>query len=159
MQRNSEELQDAGSDKNPVRADQPVPRELVRQHLDRILASELFNRSERLSRFLKFSVEEALSAKTGRVKEQMVGIEVFDRGPRFDARIDPIVRVEARRLRARLKKWYDTEGRDASIIIDLPTGTYSAVFSQRDVSKIAGAMRLGDDDLIADLAAALKASR
>jgi TolB-like protein/tetratricopeptide (TPR) repeat protein len=144
VQRNSEELQDAGSDKNPVRADQPVPRELVRQHLDRILASELFNRSERLSRFLKFSVEEALSAKTGRVKEQMVGIEVFDRGPRFDARIDPIVRVEARRLRARLKKWYDTEGRDASIIIDLPTGTYSAVFSQRDVSKIAGAMRLGE---------------
>ena len=61
----------------------------------------------------------------------MIGVEVFDRGQDFDPRVDPVVRVEARRLRARLKQWHDTEGRDSAIIIELPTGGYAARFRYR----------------------------
>jgi len=111
--------------------DRNISSELVRQHLKRILSSGLFHRSDRLSRFLQFSVDAALDGSSGRAKEYIVGVEVFDRGPSFDARIDPVVRVEARRLRARLKQWHETEGRDSEIVIELPTGKYSAAFRYR----------------------------
>lgn len=110
----------------------PVSSDLVREHLTRILASELFHRSDRLRRFLQFSVEAALSGNSERTKEYVIGVEVFDRGPSFDSRIDPVVRVEARRLRAKLCKWHETEGRDSTIVIELPTGAYAAVFRYRD---------------------------
>jgi TolB-like protein len=102
--------------------------ELIRQELGRIVASELFSRSERLCRFLSFSVEQALRGESDRVKEYVVGVEAFGRGPSFDPRVDPVVRVEARRLRDRLKSWYEGEGRDAKIRIELPRGGYAAVF-------------------------------
>ena len=108
-----------------------ISSEVVRHHLARILSSDLFKRSDRLSRFLEFSVESALNGDSQRVKEYVVGVHVFDRGPSFDARIDPVVRVEARRLRTRLKQWHETEGRDAPIVIELPTGTYAAKFRER----------------------------
>ncbi|MBV9084144.1 MAG: tetratricopeptide repeat protein [Acidobacteriaceae bacterium] len=104
----------------------------MRKHLARILDSPLFNRSDRLRRFLQFSVSAALDGDSERLKEYVVGVEVFDRGPSFDPRIDPVVRVEARRLRARLQRWHDTEGRDSDIIIELPRGGYAAEFRLRD---------------------------
>ncbi len=115
----------------------PVPDELVRQHLKRILSSDLFKRSDRLCRFLQLSVETALSGESTRMKEYILGVEVFDRGPSFDPRIDPVVRVEARRLRAKLQQWHQTEGRDSAILIELPTGAYSAVFRFRSPPSLA----------------------
>jgi len=103
----------------------------VEDHLARILNSSLFRRSDRLSRFLEFSVRAALDAEAESAKEYVVGVEVFDRGKSFDPRIDPVVRVEARRLRARLKRWHETEGRDSTIIIDLPRGGYAAQIRRR----------------------------
>ena len=102
--------------------------ELIRQELGRIVASDLFSRSDRLCRFLSFSVEQALRGESDRVKEYVVGVEAFGRGPSFDPRVDPVVRVEARRLRDRLKSWYEGGGRDAKIRIELPRGGYAAVF-------------------------------
>jgi serine/threonine-protein kinase len=102
--------------------------ELIRQELGRIVASDLFSRSDRLCRFLRFSVELALRGESDRVKEYVVGVEAFGRGPSFDPRVDPVVRVEARRLRDRLKAWYEGQGRDAKIRIELPRGGYAAVF-------------------------------
>ena len=106
--------------------------EAVVEELERILCSRLFARSERLCRFLRFAVEAALRGEAQQVKEYVVGSEVFGRGSSFDPRVDPVVRVEARRLRSRLKDWYKGEGRNSPVIIELPTGSYTAVFRERD---------------------------
>jgi serine/threonine-protein kinase len=65
-----------------------------------------------------------------------VGVEVFDRGPAYDPRIDPIVRVEARRLRAKLKAYYASAGRDDQLRIEFPKGSYSPVFRFRSARQI-----------------------
>ena len=96
----------------------------IRSCLDRILGSSQFVRSERMIRFLRFAVEELLAGRAGRLKEYAIGVEVFDRGDSFDPRVDPIVRVEARRLRAKLREYYEHEGRLESLRIDLPRGGY-----------------------------------
>ena len=82
----------------------------VRAQVDKILASRLFARSERLCRFLRFCVELTLDEKSDQLKEQLVGVEVFDRKGDYDPRTDPIVRVEARRLRSKLKAYYTSSG-------------------------------------------------
>jgi hypothetical protein len=89
----------------------PLPLEGIRAQLERILSSEVFSRSGRLVRFLRFSVEQALSGNGDSLKEQTIGIEVFDRKSDYDPRIDPIVRVEARRLRSKLRTYYLSGGR------------------------------------------------
>jgi len=108
----------------------PGPEE-IRAQLEKLLASRLFARSTRLCRFLRFSVEESLAGNGGRLKEQIIGMEVFDRRPDYDPRIDPIVRVEARRLRAKLKAYYTSPGRGDSIMIGLPKGAYLPFFKTR----------------------------
>ena len=83
----------------------PQREELIREELGRIVASDLFCRSDRLCRFLRFSVEQALRGESDRVKEYVVAVEAYGRPASFDSRVDPVVRVEARRLRDRLKTW------------------------------------------------------
>jgi serine/threonine-protein kinase len=104
---------------------------LVREHLAKIIASRNFARSTRLSRFLRFVVEHALNGTSEQVKEYLVGIEVFDRKANYDPRVDPIVRVEARRLRSKLKSYYASEGRADEVLIDFPKGAYIPVFRTR----------------------------
>ena len=106
----------------------------VRAQLEQVLASRLFARSNRLCRFLRFSVEESLAGNSGRLKEQIIGMEVFDRKPDYDPRIDPIVRVEARRLRAKLKAYYTSSGRGDLIMIGLPKGAYLPFFKTRSAA-------------------------
>ena len=99
--------------------------------LQRILASETFVRFERQSRFLRFLVERTLQAQTDTLKEYVLGVEVFSRQPSFDPRTDPIVRVEASKLRRRLEQYYETEGRDHPVAIELPKRTYVPLFRHR----------------------------
>ena len=108
----------------------------VAVQIDRILASRWFARSERLCRFVRFAAKHARSGGADRLKEYLVGVEVFDRGPEYDPRIDPIVRVEARRLRAKLKAYYASAGRDDQLRIEFPKGTYSPVFRFRPSRQI-----------------------
>ncbi len=103
----------------------------VALQIQRILASRFFSKSERLRRFVRFATNHALSRNGQRLKEYLVGVEVFDRGPVYDPKIDPIVRVEARRLRASLKAYYASVGRDDQVRIESPKGTYSPVFRLR----------------------------
>ena len=63
-------------------------------------------------RFLRFAVEQSLQGRADQLKESVIGMEVFDRTSSFDPRTDTIVRVEARRLRSKLKDYYESEGRD-----------------------------------------------
>ena len=108
----------------------PSANDVTRQ-IQRILASRLFSKSERLCRFVRFAADHALSCHAPRLKEYLIGIEVFDRGPAYDPRIDPIVRVEARRLRAKLKAYYASVGRDDELWIEFPKGTYGPIFRFR----------------------------
>ena len=106
-------------------------REAVQHSLNKLLASRVFQGSERMSRFLRFSVEHALAGESAPLKEYVIGVQVFDRGESFDPRTDTIVRVEARRLRAKLKEYYATEGRHDAVAIELSEKGYRAVFKGR----------------------------
>lgn len=100
--------------------------EPVRAELDKILTSDGFATAERLSRFLRFIVEQALEGHP--VKETVVGMEVFGRKPSYDPRPDGVVRVEAVKLRSRLKAYYKAEGANDPVRIDLPKGGYLPTF-------------------------------
>jgi len=117
---------------------------LVRSHTAKILASAGFSGSDRMSRFLRFAVETALAGRGAELKEYLLGIEVFDRRENFDPRIDPIVRVEARRLRSKLKAYYKEDGSRDSIVIELPTGSYLPRFRQANFTPAVPAATGGD---------------
>jgi tetratricopeptide (TPR) repeat protein len=107
----------------------------ARRQLERLLESRLFARSEQLSRLLRFLVEQHLQGRARELKESVVGIEVFGRNPGYNPKFDPIVRTEARRLRARLNEYYETEGKHDSVRIDLPKGRYAPVVQVGDVRR------------------------
>jgi hypothetical protein len=100
----------------------------VRRQLSRILASPGFCRNERLTRFIKFVVEQHLAGKGGEIKESVIAMEVFGRGADHDPKQDSIVRTEASRLRARLNEYYLGDGKNDALVIDLPKGGYAPVF-------------------------------
>jgi TolB-like protein/Tfp pilus assembly protein PilF len=102
--------------------------EPVRSQLEKILASPEFLRNERLSKFLRFVVEQQLAGKAAELKESLLGIEVFGRTPGFDPRQDSVVRTEAARLRARLSQYYAGEGAEDPVVIELPKGAYTPAF-------------------------------
>jgi adenylate cyclase len=97
----------------------------VRQQLEKILAHSLFARSERMGRFLRLVVERTLAGRAGELKEYLIGVEAFDRKQSYDPRMDPIVRVEARRLRSKLKAYYEGDGRENPVLIELIPGGYA----------------------------------
>jgi TolB-like protein len=102
----------------------------VRQHLERILESRGFSRNERLSGFLRFVVEGHLDGKDHELKESVIAVEVFGRRPDFDSRLDPVVRTEAVRLRARLSGYYMKEGKADALVIEMPKGGYVPRFRE-----------------------------
>src|SRR5580693_6980129 len=108
-----------------------VPAAEIRAELDRILRSRAFIQSHRIRRFLQFVVEESLLGQPHRLKEYLIGLEVFDRREAFDPRVDSIVRVEARRLRYKLDEYYRTEGREDGVRIVLRKGSYVPIFEYR----------------------------
>src|SRR3954468_19058107 len=102
----------------------------VCEHLERVLASPTFRQGDRLKRFLKFIVLEAVAGRRHELKEYVIGVQVFGKEDTFDPRTDPIVRVQARRLRAKLVRYYREEGRADETVIELPKGGYPSVFKQ-----------------------------
>src|SRR4051812_41717458 len=116
----------------PAAANQILIDEAVKEHLDRVLASPTFQQGDRLKRFLKFIVCEAVAGRRHELKEYVIGVQVFGKEEAFDPRTDPIVRVQARRLRAKLVRYYREEGRADETVIELPKGGYAPVFKQRD---------------------------
>ena len=83
----------------------PESEKRIQAQLERILNSSTFREAGRLKRFLQFIVEEALGGRADQLKEYVVGVQVFDKKDSFDPRTDPIVRVQARRLRAMLERY------------------------------------------------------
>jgi adenylate cyclase len=101
----------------------------VRAQLEKILASRCFEQAQRASRFLRYAVEQTLAGHGERLKGYTIAVEAFDRAPDFDAQSDPLVRVEAGRLRRRLIEYYATEGQDDLVRIELPRGGYSVAWT------------------------------
>jgi adenylate cyclase len=108
--------------------------EAIRAQVDHIASSEGFARSERLKRFLGYIVEETLAGRGNQIKAYTIAMGVCDRDERFDSRLDPIVRIEAGRLRRALQHYYLTTGRADPVVIDMPKGGYHPSFSQRPVA-------------------------
>jgi len=103
----------------------------ILDHLAAVVRSPPFAKSNRLQRFLTYIVECELTGRRRDIQEFTIGLEVFDRGESFDPRSDSIVRVEARRLRKRLKRYYAGEGRRQPIRIVLPQRGYVPSFERR----------------------------
>jgi len=132
----------APSDREP-----PLDARDIRAALDRICATRTFEASPVLTRFLRFVVEATLRGQGGRLKGYTVAVEALGRRPDFDPQTDPIIRVEAIRLRASLARYYAGPGADDPIEIELPRGGYVPRFRwrarllQRSVSQWFAAIR------------------
>jgi hypothetical protein len=80
-----------------------ISEEAIRDELARILESSMFVQSDRLGRFLSFTVETTLAGEAETLKEYLIGTEVYSRNSSYNTSEDSIVRSEARRLRRKLK--------------------------------------------------------
>jgi hypothetical protein len=119
----------------PSRED--VSEEAIREQLSRIVESAIFAQSERLSRFLRFTVETTLAGGADQLKEYLIGTEVYDRKPPYHPNVDSIVRSEARRLRSKLKDYYESYGKADLVFIYYRIGSYVPVFRrQRSIPAI-----------------------
>lgn len=103
----------------------------VRRELGQLVKSPSFRDSLRLTSFLKFVVEAVLAGKSDGIKSYTIAVEALGRGPAFDPQTDPIVRVEAGRLRQALARHYATTGCNDPVTIDMPRGAYVPTFGWR----------------------------
>jgi adenylate cyclase len=117
----------------PSQAQSQPSAEDVRAQLDRLVASPDFDVPARARRFLRYIVEETLAGRSDRIKAYSVGTEVFERDANFDAQSDPVVRIEAGRLRRALEHYYLVPGLSDPVIIDVPKGAYVPHFTLRTV--------------------------
>jgi TolB-like protein len=104
----------------------------IEEELDRILSSKVFAAAQRSQAFLRYVVERSLTDAPPPLKEFSIAMDVFARGDDYDPAIDATVRVEAGRLRNRLREYYDVEGSGDPIYIDVPKGGYYPTFTFRE---------------------------
>jgi hypothetical protein len=128
------------------KAESDVPEYAIREQLLRMLDSPIFVHSHRLSRFLRFTVEATLAGQAETLKEYLIGTEVYDRKPPYHPSEDSIVRSEARRLRNKLKHYYESVGKDDSVFIYYRPGGYAPVFrlQRKNSNRVETARALSD---------------
>ena len=98
--------------------------EQVRAALDELLGWQGISRSPQLAELLRYVVEKALAGDEGSIKAYSIAVDVLGRPQSFDPQADPIVRVQARRLRTLLDQFYKTGRGHAEVQIRLPIGRY-----------------------------------
>ncbi|UJW87037.1 tetratricopeptide repeat protein [Devosia sp. SL43] len=113
--------------------DPALQRDLVLQALKRLLEWSEISRSPQLARFLDYIVRRTLDGDEQSIKAYSIAVDVLGRGADFDPQSDPIVRVQARRLRSLLDDYYSGQGSGEATRIRLPVGRYVPVFSLADV--------------------------
>jgi adenylate cyclase len=118
---------DAGKGATRVNLER-MPSDLIQAQLERIIASGAFDASRRNRAFLRFIVEETLAGRGDQIKAYTVGTSVLGRDEAFDPQSDPIVRIEASRLRRSLERYYLIAGQDDPIRIDIPKWGYVPSF-------------------------------
>jgi TolB-like protein/tetratricopeptide (TPR) repeat protein len=104
----------------------------IEDELHRILSSKVFAMAQRSQDFLRYVVERSLTDAPGPLKEFSIAMDVFARDQDYDPAIDATVRVEAGRLRNRLREYYDVEGSGDPVSIDVPKGGYYPTFTFRN---------------------------
>ena len=100
----------------------------MRAELAAVVSSKYLSRAPTLIKFLTYVCEKYFQGEADQIKEYTIAVEAFGRPDTFEPKRDPIVRVDANRLRVRLRKYYRNEGRDHKVKIWLPTGQYVPVF-------------------------------
>jgi hypothetical protein len=103
-------------------------REMVKEQLERILASSLFRNSRRFPDFLRYTVNHALIGETEGLKERTLGVSVFGRDPNYDTSADPVVRVTAAEVRKRITQYYEALGHEHEMRIEFERGSYVPEF-------------------------------
>ena len=104
-------------------------KEKIRASLANVLASSMFAGSPRQQRFLEYLVTNTLNGEADRLKGYTIALEVFDRKDDFDPSLDAIVRVEATRLRNKLREYNDEQGKADEVRIEFRKGNYQLEFS------------------------------
>ena len=102
--------------------------DLIHREMEKIIASRTFRTASAQRNFLRYVVTEAVQGRSELLKEYSIGVAVFQKREAFDPRLDSIVRTEAHKLRARLAKYYEIEGREDVLRIEIPVGKYAPVF-------------------------------
>ncbi|WP_234682545.1 tetratricopeptide repeat protein [Bradyrhizobium monzae] len=110
----------------------------MRAQLEQIFSSQHFQANERRRGFLRFIVEETLSGRAQSLKGYTIALAVFGRDDSFDPQADPVVRLEARRLRRDLDSYYVDAGRNDPVRIVIPKGSYVPNFEWLNKPSIAG---------------------
>jgi len=124
--------------------------ESIYREMEKILRSRTFRRAAGQRNFLRYAVTEALEGRGHLLKEYSIGSCL--RGESFDPRVDSIVRTEARKLRARLARYFDSEGKTDPVRIQFPVGRYVPVFSEPSRDRAASLTPwIGQDSRIAVL--------
>ena len=98
--------------------------------LRRVIDSKYFAKAPRRKLFLEFISERALRGEGDKLNEYLIGIEVYEKGTDFDPQQDPIVRVQAHEIRRALKSYYEAEGKQSPIRVELPLGQYAPLFTR-----------------------------
>lgn len=121
------ELEIAVSESDPS-PHSSLSEEAVRDELEKILTSTTFRSARGQRGFLRYAVGEVIAGRGHLLKEYVIGVEAFGRGESFDPRLDPIVRTQARKLRAKLAVYYATEGSNDTLRIEFRKGSYAPCF-------------------------------
>jgi tetratricopeptide (TPR) repeat protein len=132
-----------------IMQDGEPPPDVVRAQVQRMTASDVFANSPQLAAFLLFVVEAVLRGRGDRLKGYTIGVEVLRRDVSFDPQIDPIVRVEATRLRRAIGRYYAGPGVHDPVQIDLPRGGYVPRLSWRAEAVAASAAPAADPIVLA----------
>src|ERR1700684_2103574 len=116
----------------------PGRRAKERAALYAVLTSGTFDNKPRLANLLRYICERHFDGDTGAIKEYSIATDVFGRSQSFDQATDSIVRVEAFRLRKKLREFYEGEGADQPIEIVVATGHYRPEFLDRTPDRTPG---------------------
>src|SRR4051812_49424055 len=110
----------------------PIPADERRAALERVLASRTFGRSERLRAFLRYVCEAELDGRAQEINEYALGVTALGRSPDYSPSEDSSVRSRAYELRSKLRTYYDSEGADDPIQIEIDKGAYVPRFTRRE---------------------------
>ena len=103
---------------------------LIRNQLKKILESSYFKNAEQQKKFLRYIVEKTLTGESKQLKQYTIAIEGFGMAGSFNADTNPVVRINAGRTRKKLETYYAKEGAKDLLLITLPKGSYTPLFTK-----------------------------
>ncbi|SNT42731.1 hypothetical protein SAMN05421770_11421 [Granulicella rosea] len=124
-------LDDRNGHSSPASEEVPIAPDLIREELQRIVASRHFRTSRRGKEFLQYVVDEKINGHGDLLKERLIGVQLFGRKPDYATGEDPVVRVQAGDVRRRLESYHADPEIQADILIQIPVGSYAPVFLYR----------------------------